>query len=256
MNILSRLQLWRPETSDGVPQLRAAVGQNADRLKDAAIHLQGTIAERPQSTTDSPGVPGRHYYAVDIGLEFVDHGTGWAPTGIPLGGYVELATAGDLSAEIVLADGRQLSRTAYASLFTRIGTAYGSGNGASTFNIPDVRGRATIGDGTGPGLSARALGQVAGVERVTLTANQSGLRAHSHGITDPGHDHDLDSWGSEGGGSTAARYQDNLVSVGQHDFITNAQTGITINQVGAQNAIDAHDNLPPVVVVRRLIRIR
>jgi microcystin-dependent protein len=46
-------------------------------------------------------------------------------------------------------DGSAVSRTTYATLFTAIGTAWGSGDGSSTFNVPDLRGRTTIGSGTG-----------------------------------------------------------------------------------------------------------
>ncbi len=46
-------------------------------------------------------------------------------------------------------DGTAVSRTTYSALFTAIGTAWGAGNGTSTFNLPDLRGRATIGVGTG-----------------------------------------------------------------------------------------------------------
>ncbi len=54
--------------------------------------------------------------------------------------------------------------TMYAALFAVIGTTFGSGNGTTTFNIPDMRGRAPIGVGTGIGLTARALAATGGAE--------------------------------------------------------------------------------------------
>lgn len=49
----------------------------------------------------------------------------------------------------VLCDGRAISRSSYSTLFSRIGTTYGAGNGSTTFNIPDMRGRLGLGAYTG-----------------------------------------------------------------------------------------------------------
>lgn len=46
-------------------------------------------------------------------------------------------------------DGSVISRTTFARLFTAIGSTYGSGDGSTTFGIPDARGRSTVGAGTG-----------------------------------------------------------------------------------------------------------
>lgn len=48
----------------------------------------------------------------------------------------------------LLCDGAAVSRATYADLFTAIGTAYGSGDGSTTFNVPDMQGRAPFGKGT------------------------------------------------------------------------------------------------------------
>jgi microcystin-dependent protein len=63
------------------------------------------------------------------------------------------------------------------ALFTLIGTTYG-GDGQETFALPDLRGRIPIHAGQGAGLSTRTLGEVGGVETVTLTTNQ--LPVHTH----------------------------------------------------------------------------
>lgn len=46
-------------------------------------------------------------------------------------------------------DGSAVSRTTYAALFTAIGTTWGTGDGSTTFNLPDMRGKVAIGSGTG-----------------------------------------------------------------------------------------------------------
>lgn len=75
-------------------------------------------------------------------------------------------------------DGAAISRSTYAALFATVGTAYGVGDGSTTFNVPDRRGRVIVGAGTGSGLSARSRGQSGGAETHPLTGSENG--AHSH----------------------------------------------------------------------------
>ena len=63
------------------------------------------------------------------------------------------------------------------ALFSLFGTTYG-GDGRTTFGLPDLRGRAAMHEGTGPGLSPRWLGSKIGTENVTLTAAQ--MPSHDH----------------------------------------------------------------------------
>ena len=66
--------------------------------------------------------------------------------------------------------------TQNTALFSLLGTTYG-GNGQTTFALPDLRGRAAVHFGQGPGLSSYSQGEVLGVEAVTLTTGQ--LPAHT-----------------------------------------------------------------------------
>lgn len=63
------------------------------------------------------------------------------------------------------------------ALFSLIGTIYG-GDGRTTFGLPDLRGRAPMHYGTGPGLSPRPIGARAGQETVTLSLSQIPLHNH------------------------------------------------------------------------------
>lgn len=74
-------------------------------------------------------------------------------------------------------DGQLLTIAENAALFALIGPTYG-GDGRDNFGLPDLRGRVPIHRGTGPGLSPRTIGERAGEERVTLTAQQ--LPVHTH----------------------------------------------------------------------------
>lgn len=74
-------------------------------------------------------------------------------------------------------DGSTVSPTLYPSLFQAIGTHYG-GDGASTFVLPDLRGRTLVGVGQGTGLTTRALGATGGEEQHQLTVAE--MPAHTH----------------------------------------------------------------------------
>lgn len=76
-------------------------------------------------------------------------------------------------------DGRTVPISQYTALYNLLGTTYG-GDGQNTFGLPDLRGRAAINAGQGPGLSNYQFGQSAGVESVTLTVNQ--MPAHNHPV--------------------------------------------------------------------------
>jgi microcystin-dependent protein len=79
-----------------------------------------------------------------------------------------------------LCNGQLLSIAQNTALFSILGTTYG-GNGQTTFALPDLRGRAPIHFGQGPGLDNYSLGQSAGQERGTL--NSLTLPAHNHVIS-------------------------------------------------------------------------
>jgi microcystin-dependent protein len=76
-----------------------------------------------------------------------------------------------------LCDGQILAISQNQALFAILGTTYG-GNGASTFGLPDLRGRVPVGAGQAPGLSIYTLGEQTGTEGVALTQNQ--LPQHTH----------------------------------------------------------------------------
>lgn len=77
----------------------------------------------------------------------------------------------------VQAAGQLATIPANEALYTLLGTTYG-GDGRATFGIPDLRGRAAMGAGTGPGLPEYRIGAQAGREQYVLQAEN--LPAHSH----------------------------------------------------------------------------
>ena len=78
-----------------------------------------------------------------------------------------------------LCQGQLLAISQNQALFSILGTTYG-GDGRTTFALPDLRGRAPLGQGQGPGLANTRLGEKTGSENITLTQNN--LPSHTHGL--------------------------------------------------------------------------
>jgi microcystin-dependent protein len=176
------------------------------------------------------------------------------PTGVvvPFAG----ATAPD---GYLLCYGQAVSRSTYSDLFAAIGTTWGAGDGSTTFNVPDLRGRVAAGKddmggsaanrvtNAGSGIVGTTLGANGGAETHTLTTAQ--LPAHSHSINDPGHTHqmltraDIDNSGGAGAFAAGASNLGQTTQAGG--------TGITgTNNTGSGNA---HNNMPPTVILNHII---
>ena len=93
----------------------------------------------------------------------------------------------------LLCDGSLVSRTIYSRLFNAIGTTYGSGNGSTTFAIPDGRGGVLRGAGTSSGYA----------QNVTVTLGvKDDDTSQDHKHNDSGHNHTLNYWVNANGGSS------------------------------------------------------
>lgn len=84
---------------------------------------------------------------VGVGADNVDFKTPISVL-IPAGATLQYAGA-SAPAGWLLCSGQAISRTTYAGLFAAISTAFGAGDGSTTFNLPDLRGRSPVGVGTG-----------------------------------------------------------------------------------------------------------
>jgi len=134
-------------------------------------------------------------------------------------------------------DGSAISRTTYADLFAVIGTTYGSGDGSTTFNLPDLRGRMSIGRGTGSGLSVRAMGDKNGDETHTLSVAE--MPAHGHGEVD-----------KDGVPVSSGKFPGTgAMTIGTVSADPEGQP-MTSNTGGG----GAHNNMPPFVVMAWIIK--
>lgn len=126
----------------------------------------------------------------------------------------------------LLCDGSAVSRTTYADLFSVIGTTYGNGDGLTTFNLPDLRGRTPIGSGQGTLLTNRVLGVSLGEESHQLTVDEI-----------PAHTHD----------SAGAHFFANLPAGAVNQYSA-------ISPSGSTGGDQAHNNMQPSLVVNWSIK--
>lgn len=196
----------------------------------------------------------------------------------PIGALLDYGGSTDpVAGKWILADGRAISRTTYASLFTIMGTTYGIGDNLTTFNVPDLRGRVSVGPdtmGTAQGDAARlpdndARGNTGGSASTTLTTAQ--IPAHNHTITNfsasgttstnGAHNHAVsDVLKNNATGAVFTASFGSVVSLGQftstdgahNHTITTTGSGATDNNTGGGSS---HDNRQPYQVINKIIRI-
>lgn len=144
----------------------------------------------------------------------------------------------------LLCNGTAVSRTTYAALFAVVGTSYGTGDGSTTFNLPNSMGRVAIGAGAGSGLTSRAVGATGGEENHTLTVAE--LAVHTH-IQDS-HAHGINTWNNSGGGGSAKPY---MPAAGDpSSYSTNAATATNQNAGSGS----AHNNIQPFFTPTYIIK--
>jgi len=177
-----------------------------------------------------------------------------APTGIVVPFAGSAAPTGWL-----LCYGQAISRTTYATLFGVVSTAYGIGDGSTTFNVPDLRGRVIAGkDDMGGVAAARltsatitggalALGKVGGEERHQLTTSE--LASHNHALTDPGHSHVLDRANVGSAGSQYGYF--GAAGTANDKDTYSSTTGVTLADTGGDTP---HNNVQPTIIGNYIIR--
>lgn len=143
----------------------------------------------------------------------------------------------------LLCDGTAVSRSTFDLLFGAIGTTWGSGDGSTTFNLPNLNGKFFVAAGGGylPGATG-------GADSYNLTVGQ--LPSHSHTVVDPGHAHTQQVVSNNTAGTAGSQGASaaNTTSVGTTDSHT---TGITIGNTGSGDAID---NRPAYAAALMLIK--
>lgn len=190
--------------------------------------------------------------------------TALTAAGPKIGFVDEWAGAGDPSAAWMLCDGRLLSRTVYAALFTAIGTVWGAGDGSSTFAIPDLIGRVSVHpDPTGLRLLAnRTLGATGGQERVGLVRAENGPHDHgaASGSTDVGHTHSFPGNVMFGDSSNHYAFASAAgpADISAHAAATGAAASSLVHAhtITSDGSGSPHLNMQPFAVLNKVIRVQ
>lgn len=143
-------------------------------------------------------------------------------------------------------NGQAMAISENEALFTLIGTTYG-GDGEQTFNLPDLRGRAPIHQGTRPGGSTYVMGQTAGSETVTLAANQY-----------PQHSHTLGATSAKANSASPSGARPAADSAGITGEYSTAAANTTMNAGMVQSnggGAQPHENLMPLLVINFIIAL-
>lgn len=150
-----------------------------------------------------------------------------------------------------LCDGQLLAVSQNSALFSLLGTIYG-GDGRTTFGLPDLRGRAPIGQGNGPGLSTRVQGARGGTQTVVLT--NSTMPNHSHTTTTVAHAIDLPAdGGTDASGEYFAVFKNKVYrSGGTNSNMQNGSANVTIGNTGGTQS---HNNLSPYLGINYIIAL-
>jgi microcystin-dependent protein len=169
----------------------------------------------------------------------------------------------------LLANGNAVSRTTYSALFTAIGTTYGTGDGSTTFNLPDLRSRMPMGSGTGVGLNSSGTGVTSGTA-MTARALGAWFGEETHLLTTsemPSHNHTANT-GSAGSHSHTPAGSIGNVGLGtnnlsvaggsQWGFTSTATITNTVanhqHPITAEGGGSRHSVVPPVLVMNFIIK--
>ena len=282
-----------------VPNTLATAGDLNTDFSDIATALTGSLPRDGQagmsgqfkSADGSVTAPGMGFSAetgsgffrksagvIGIAILGVEIGTYSAASGFTSGIVGEVRDyAGSTAPDgWLLCYGQAISRTTYSSLYAVIGTTFGAGDGSTTFNVPDLRGRIRAGKDNMGGSAASRLTSTTITSGATTIGNSGGeqthvlttaeLAAHSHGVTDAGHSHGITdpthahtytranygaAYGSGGGIGSGAGSNVPTDSIGTGISINSAATGVTINSAGSDTA---HNNVQPTMIFNTIIK--
>jgi len=177
------------------------------------------------------------------GNVLTSNGTIWtsAPVSTVLTGSMQMWPTATAPTGYLLCAGSAVSRVTYATLYALIGTTYGVGDGTTTFNLPDLRGRMPFGVS-----GSYALASTGGSADAIVVSH-----THAATVTDPQHQHSLPSGQGSNSGTNPYLGSSNLSATAGVTGL--ASTGITVaNATVGSSGTGA--NLPPYLAINFIIK--
>lgn len=205
-------------------------------------------------------------------LEIMERGVAGVsiPPAMPAGTVIPYAGSSAPTGYLIC-DGSAISRSTYSSLYAIIGTTYGAGDGSTTFNLPNLKGKTIVGYNSAE-TEFDALGETGGAKTHTLTKEQ--MPSHTH--TQNAHTHTINGlyisgtsggrfvmqgdgnlvfyrngavWNT-GGGSMQSGYMQWSIGNSSDNQTTSSTTATNQNTGGGQ----AHNNLQPYITLNYIIK--
>ena len=158
---------------------------------------------------------------------------------VPVGGVIDFPTDTPPNSNWLLANGQAIGRTAYASLFSLIGTTFGVGDGANTFNLPNYTDVMSIGAGNLYAAAATG-GAISSTPTISITDPK-----HNHTQNSHGHGLDMGTYNSGAGG----------VYLVNSNFSHYATATNIANSTGITAASTAVPTLPPYLGMYKMVRV-
>ncbi len=165
----------------------------------------------------------------------------------------------------LLCYGQAISRTVYSDLFIALSTTYGVGDGSTTFNVPDLRGRTVAGldnmGGTDAGrlTTANTIGTTTGTETITLTSAE--MPSHTHTQNAHGHVVSANSFASDlqivvgpiGADGNKYSFTDSGNDASSNTAVIYARDTTATNQNTGGGG--AHNNMQPTMTINYIIKV-
>ena len=244
----------------------STAGTQRVEISNDGLDMLNALPIRFQDSSGSPFVSLKSPSSLSGNVELT------LPSSVTNGAFLQTDGSGNLSFQIVAGvptsavfcvavatvptgylecNGAAVSRTTYSALFAIIGTNYGTGNGSSTFNLPDLRGEFIRGFDNGKGTdSGRSIASSQG------SANLSHGHSVSASVNDSGHVHATSFDNKKyfpGGGSTSIGYGGAGGYPADVFTMSNATTGISVSI--SQNNAGGSESRPNNVALMYIIKL-